>query len=184
MDSQRRPIARAKVTAFARLAERRFDRKFPDYRSVYRFSIERPGDFWDAVWDFTGIRGDKGERLVEHLDRMPGARFFPDARLNFTENVLRRRDAAPAIVFNGEHRIQRSLTFAELYSQTCGMAAALESSGRQAGRPRGRNRAQHAGNHRRGARRGGDRRHLVVLLAGLRRAGGSRSVRTDRARRF
>jgi len=122
-------IARARLTAFARAAEHRFNQRFPDYRSLYRFSIQRPADFWDAIWDFGGIRGDKGARGVEHLDRMPGARFFPDARLNFAENVLRRRDAATAIVFNGEHRIRRSLTFAELYRQTCGMASALKAVG-------------------------------------------------------
>jgi acetoacetyl-CoA synthetase len=122
-------IARARVTAFGRAAEQRFDRSFPDYRSLYRFSIDRPGEFWDAVWDFTGIRGDKGDRVVEHLERMPGARFFPDARVNFAENVLRRRDGSTAIVFNGEHRVRRSLTFSELYSQVCGFASALKAAG-------------------------------------------------------
>ena len=70
-----------------------------------------------------------GERAVEHLERMPGAQFFPDARLNFAENLLRRRDATPAIVFNGEQRVQRSLTFAELHAQVCGAAAALREAG-------------------------------------------------------
>ena len=122
-------IARARLTAFARVAERRFDEKFPDYSSLYQFSIDRPGDFWHAMWDFGGIRGDMGERVVEHIDRMPGARFFPEARINFAENILRRRDASPAMIFNGEHRIQRSLTFAELHAQACGMAAALKAAG-------------------------------------------------------
>ena len=126
-------VARAKVTAFARTAERRVERKFPDYRSLYQFSIERPADFWRAVWDFAGIRGSMGERLVENLDAMPGAQFFPDATLNFAENLLRRRDAGAAIVFNGEGRVQRSLTYAELYAQTCGVAVALRESGVQAG---------------------------------------------------
>src|SRR5688572_11550854 len=121
--------ARANLTTFARTAERRFERRFPDYASLYQFSIERPADFWQAMWDFGGIRGSQGERVVEHLDRMPGAKFFPDARLNFAENVLRRKDAAVAVVFNGEGRVQRSLTFAELYSQSCGMAAALRALG-------------------------------------------------------
>jgi acetoacetyl-CoA synthetase len=92
-------------------------------------SIEQPGEFWQAVWDFAGIRGSMGERAVEHLNRMPGAQFFPDARLNFAENLLRRRDATTAIVFNGEQRIQRSLTFAELYSLVCGAATALREAG-------------------------------------------------------
>jgi acetoacetyl-CoA synthetase len=125
--------ARARLTAFTRVAERRFEQKFPDYRSLYRFSIERPADFWQAVWDFTHIKGSIGERRVEHPDRMPGARFFPDARLNFAENLLRRRDGTTAIVFNGEGKVQRSLTFAELFAQVCGVAVALKNSGIQRG---------------------------------------------------
>ena len=126
-------VARAKVTAFARVAERRVERKLPDYTSLYQFSIDRPADFWAAVWDFARVRGTMGERIVDRLDQMPGARFFPDARLNFAENLLRRRDATTAIVFNGEGKIQRSLTFAELYAQACGVAVALKDAGVQPG---------------------------------------------------
>ena len=121
--------ARARLTAFARTAERRFERKFPDYASLHRFSVERPGEFWTAVWDFCGVRGSQGDRAVDHLERMPGARFFPDARLNFAENLLRRRDASTALVFNGEDRVRRSLTFQELFEKTCGAAAALRAAG-------------------------------------------------------
>jgi acetoacetyl-CoA synthetase len=112
-----------------RVAERRFERRFPHYASLHRFSIERPADFWCAVWDFTRVRGSMGARVLEDPDRFPGAQFFPDARLNFAENLLRRRDAATAIVFNGEGRVQRSLTFAELFSQVCGVAVALKEAG-------------------------------------------------------
>ena len=122
-------VSRARLTTFARTLERRFERRLPDYASLYRLSIERPGEFWPAVWDFAGVRGAMGERGVEHLERMPGAQFFPDARLNFAENLLRRRDATPAIVFNGEQRVQRSLTFAELHAQVCGAATALRDAG-------------------------------------------------------
>ena len=122
-------ISRARLTSFARTAERRVQQRFPDYPSLYSFSIEEPAEFWRTVWDFCGIRGAAGERTVEHLDRMPGARFFPDATLNFAENLLRRRDGATAIVFNGEGRVQRSLTFAELYTQVCGAALALRDAG-------------------------------------------------------
>jgi acetoacetyl-CoA synthetase len=117
------------MTSFARTLERRVEHRLPDYASLHRLSIDRPGEFWQAVWDFTGIRGSRGERAVEHLDRMPGAQFFPDARLNFAENLFRRRDATTAIVFNGEPGIQRSLTFGELYAQVCGAATALREAG-------------------------------------------------------
>ena len=126
-------IARAKLTSFARVAERRFEQKFPEYSDLHQFSVERPADFWPAVWDFTKIRGTMGDRIIEDPDRMPGAQFFPDARLNFAENLLRRRDGATAIVFNGEGRIQRSLTFAELFTQVCGVAVALRDAGIQPG---------------------------------------------------
>ena len=63
----------------------------PDYPALYQFSIDRPADFWRAVWTFCGIRGEIGDRVVIDLEKMPGARFFPDARLNFAANLLRRR---------------------------------------------------------------------------------------------
>jgi acetoacetyl-CoA synthetase len=115
------------------MMERRFGQEFPDYASLYRFSIERPTDFWDAMWDAGEIRGSKGERRAEHLDSMARARFFPGATLNFAENLLRRRDDTTAIIFNGEGRVHRTLTFAELHSQTCTFAAALRSAGVGAG---------------------------------------------------
>ena len=54
--------------------------------------IDRPKDFWRSIWDFAGVIGKRGDRIVDGIERMPGATFFPDARLNFAENLLRRRD--------------------------------------------------------------------------------------------
>ena len=122
-------ISRARLTSFARVAERQLQRGFPDYASLYSFSIEQPAEFWRLVWDFCGVRGTAGERTVENLDRMPGARFFPDATLNFAENLLRRRDDGTAILFDGEGRVQRSVTFAELHAQVCRVAIALRRAG-------------------------------------------------------
>jgi acetoacetyl-CoA synthetase len=104
-------------------------REFHEYRDLYRFSIEQPDEFWPLVWRFTGMRGRMGDRVVADLNRMPGARFFPDATLNFAENVLRRRDASPAIVFNGEGRQRRTVTYAELFDEVARFAAALKQAG-------------------------------------------------------
>jgi acetoacetyl-CoA synthetase len=111
-----------------RQVEAAFDLQISRYEDLYRFSIDRPADFWREVWSFSGIRGEMGERVIVDLDRMPGARFFPDARLNFADNLLRRRDSAPAIIFNGEGR-GRSLSHAELYAEVARFAAALRSAG-------------------------------------------------------
>src|SRR5215207_5815562 len=82
-------IARARLTAFIHHVESRWNFSVADYRSLYSFSVDRPADFWRSVWDFCGVRGEPGDRVAVDLDKMPGARFFPDARLNFTDNVLR-----------------------------------------------------------------------------------------------
>ena len=118
-------IAGARITALRRHAAERWSIDLPDYAALHRFSVERASDFWRTVWDFTGIRGEIGERTIERPDAMPGARYFPDARLNYTENLLRGDDSQPAIVFHGEDRVRRSLTMGELRRQVSAFAHAL-----------------------------------------------------------
>jgi acetoacetyl-CoA synthetase len=103
------------------------------YDDVYRFSIERPEDFWRAVWTFTAIRGEIGARVVDDLQKMPGAQFFPDARLNFAENLLRSRGDAPAIIFAGEGPARRTLSEAELHAAVARCAAGFRRAGIRAG---------------------------------------------------
>jgi acetoacetyl-CoA synthetase len=89
--------------------------------------------FWDLVWDFGGVVGEKGKRALVDADKMPGARFFPDARLNFTENLLRRSDDGPALIFNGEGQRHRTVSHAELRQQVAQFANALRAAGIRAG---------------------------------------------------
>ncbi len=122
-------VARAGMTAFMRRVETTRGLEISGYDALYRFSIDRPADFWRLMWEFGGIRGEMGDRIAVDLDRMPGARFFPDARLNFAENVLRRRDDEPAIIFDGEGRERRTLSHAELFAEVSRFAAALRRAG-------------------------------------------------------
>jgi acetoacetyl-CoA synthetase len=122
-------IANANMTRFMRQVERAWTIQTPDYEALYRFSIDRPQDFWRSTWDFGGIIGDPGERVIERPGEMPGARFFPDSRINFAENLLRRDDGQPAIIFNGEGQRHRTVTFAELRRQVLAFASALRRSG-------------------------------------------------------
>src|SRR4051812_7038443 len=101
-------IARANLTRFGNGAS------YPD---LYDWSIRDPEAFWDAMWDFAGIAGQKGARVVTDLDRMPGAAFFPDARLNFTDNVLREQGEGEAIVFRSETGDRRTLSWRELRAE-------------------------------------------------------------------
>jgi len=83
------------------------------YAELHAASIDRRGAFWSLVWDVCDVRGDKGTVEIER-DTMPGAAFFPQARLNFAENLLRRDDDAEAIVFRGEDKAHSRLTWREL----------------------------------------------------------------------
>ena len=89
-------IAATNITAFRHTLEHQWRVSLRDYAALYQFSVDRPEAFWSSLWDFTGIRGVKGGRVTERFDQMPGARFFPDARLNFAENLLRHEDGVVA----------------------------------------------------------------------------------------
>jgi acetoacetyl-CoA synthetase len=116
-----------------REVEDRHGVSLPDYKTLYDFSLKRVEDFFRAMWDFGEIRGTMGDRVVEGLDRMPGAIFFPDATLNFAENMLRVRDDRPAIVFNGEGQRRSTVTCRELSDRVAQFANALRREGIHAG---------------------------------------------------
>jgi acetoacetyl-CoA synthetase len=122
-------LARHPLTRFTALAETRAGRTLADYDALHRWSVEAPADFWDLVWDFCGVIGEKGERRLVDGESMPGARFFSDARLNFAENLLRRNDDGDAIVFRGEERIERRLTCRELNDLVSRMQQAFRALG-------------------------------------------------------
>ncbi len=99
------------------------------YAELHAWSIEHAEDFWNLVWEFGEVRGERrGPTLVDG-QRMPGAQWFPQARLNYAENLLRRRDDADAIVFWGENRIRRRLSHQNLYILVSRLAQALADAG-------------------------------------------------------
>ena len=127
-------IARANLTRFIREVEERWALRIADYDALWTFSVERPEQFWSSMWEFGGVLAEtKGDRVVDDLDRMPGARFFPEARLNFAENLLRPSGNPDALVFHGEDRVRRSMTRDELRAGVARTAAALRASGVAAG---------------------------------------------------
>ncbi|MDQ3730568.1 MAG: acetoacetate--CoA ligase, partial [Pseudomonadota bacterium] len=127
-------IEQANITAFMRRVEAEYRERFNNYNALYAWSIDQPQQFWRAVWDFAGIVAEhRGESVVADQHKMPGARWFPEAKLNFAENLLRRRDPAPAIIFRGEDRVKRRLTHAELYAQVSKLAQALRAMGVEQG---------------------------------------------------
>ena len=98
-------IAGTNLAAFLRKVEADWGVSCRDYGELYAWSIAEIEKFWDAVWDFCGVIGDKTGPTLVAADQMPGARFYPEARVNFAENLLRRRDGADALVFWGEDKV-------------------------------------------------------------------------------
>jgi acetoacetyl-CoA synthetase len=115
--------ARTGMARFMRLAGKR------DYAELHRWSIEQPGEFWELVWKFGEVRGEPGLRRLINAERMPGATWFPEAKLNFAENLLRERDASLAISFWGEDRVKRQLSRRQLYELVSRLSQALAALG-------------------------------------------------------
>jgi acetoacetyl-CoA synthetase len=124
-------VAGANLTAFMKFVNERHGTSLSGYDALHRFSIERMEDFWVAVWDFCGVvAGTRGRTVIADKGKMPGARFFPDASLNFAENLLRHGDReGDAIVFWGESRVRSRLTRAQLRDQVSRLQQALEAAG-------------------------------------------------------
>ncbi len=101
----------------------------PHYHPLWRWSITDQPAFWAALWDFCGVVGERGGRVLVDGDRMPGARYFPDARLNFAENLLRRRTDDPAIIAWSEDGARRVVSWRELHDLTSRLAQAMRDAG-------------------------------------------------------
>ena len=87
------------------------------YGDLWQWSVDQPEAFWSTLWDFCGAIGEKGSEILVDRDRMPGARWFPQARLNYAENLLKNRDDGEALVFWGEDKVKRRMSRAELYAE-------------------------------------------------------------------
>lgn len=129
-------IAQANLTAFSRRVAQKHGAVIDDYAALWRWSVDHKVEFWQELWDYAGILGSRGERGLVEGQRMPGAKWFPDARLNFARNLLERREASDtdnALVFWGEDKVRRRVSHAELHATTSRVAAALAGHGIGAG---------------------------------------------------
>ena len=120
----------ANITRFMDMVNAHHDLKLDSYDGLYRWSVENIPDFWAAVWDFSEIKASKRyDRVVEDLTKFPGTKWFPGARLNFAENLLRYRDDQLAFIFKGETQISKRMTYAELYDSVASLAYSLRETG-------------------------------------------------------
>jgi acetoacetyl-CoA synthetase len=123
-------IAAANMTAFADMVAGRHGQELRDYGRLRAWSVERPADFWAELWRYAGVRASRPwDRVLVDGERMPGARWFAGAELNFAENMLRHRDDHPAMIAWSEDGRRRTLSYAELYERVAQLAAAMKADG-------------------------------------------------------
>ena len=99
-----------------------------EYQQLWQWSVDNRQQFWKEIWQQFEIIGEMGDVVLAH-DEMPGAQWFPKAKLNFAENLLRRRDHADAIVFVAEDGSRRAITFAQLAEQVRCLRTSLMHAG-------------------------------------------------------
>ena len=105
-----------------------------NYQDLHGWSVNQIPDFWEAVWSyFDIIHSESYTQIVDDVSKMPGAKWFNGARLNFAENLLRHRDDKIALIFKGEGQPTRKLTYCELYLAVAKTAQALKNVGVQKG---------------------------------------------------
>ncbi len=125
---------KANLTRFMALVNQKHALSLSSYPELYDWSVRDIPAFWAAVWEFAGLEATRGyDRVLEQPALFPGADWFPGARLNFAQNLLRWRDDQPAIIFQGESQKTARLTYRELHNRVAGLANALREAGVSAG---------------------------------------------------
>jgi acetoacetyl-CoA synthetase len=120
----------ANLTKFISFVNQKYGLRVKSYSELHRWSVDQTADFWSAVWDYTGIIASRRfDKVVDDITRFPGAKWFLGARLNFAENLLRRRDESIALVSRSEEGQLSQTTYSDLYGRVGILANALRKIG-------------------------------------------------------
>lgn len=123
-------VANAAITRFMQFVQERYKAPARDYPSLYLWSVEFPENFWSAVWEFCEVRASqRAQQVIVDGTRMPGAQWFVGALFNYAENLLRRDDGTPAIIFRNERGERRELTWRQLQAEVARVAHGLKKLG-------------------------------------------------------
>jgi acetoacetyl-CoA synthetase len=123
-------VARSNISAFSAWLRETRGVEFADYQAMQRWSVAELDDFWAAIWAYYDVESSVPYRSVLGRREMPGAEWFPGARLNYAQHIFRnRRDDAPAMVFAGEQRDLAELSWRELETRVRSVADWLRAQG-------------------------------------------------------
>lgn len=123
-------IQKANITRFIEYVNGKHGQNIKNYRELYKWSIENIPEFWARMWEFADIKASRPyNQVVDDYRKMPGAKWFSGAYLNFAENLLRYRDDRLAFIFKGETQQYRQMTYRELFNTVARLAKSLRQVG-------------------------------------------------------
>ena len=122
-------ISDTNLTKFLHFVNEKYKKSFTGYLDLYEWSVTEIDKFWEAIWKYSGIIYSKSYNSIIDEKKMPGAKWFSGAKLNFAENLLRFRDNSVALISYNEDQPKRRLTYKELYDQVAACAAGLKNLG-------------------------------------------------------
>ncbi|MBY6063258.1 acetoacetate--CoA ligase [Pseudidiomarina sediminum] len=122
-------IQQARMSDFLQRVNQQFGLGLANYHDLHQWSVQHSADFWRYLWDYFDVIGVPGNTVVTDADKLPGAQWFPEATLNFAENLLRYNDNHTALIFRGENGARQAISYQELHRQVALVAAHLRALG-------------------------------------------------------
>ena len=98
-----------------------------NFKEIWRWSVDNPELFWSRFWDYSKITGDKGKEIIRKNKIFNKTKFFPDAKINYSENILKKRNDNIAINFLSENGFEENITWNDLYEKVCKFSSYLKS---------------------------------------------------------
>ena len=123
-------IKDAEVTRFIEFVNNNYQQNLKGGKDLYKWSVDKISDFWEAMWKFSGIISSQPyNKVVEDLNVFPGTKWFPGAKLNFAENLLKYKDEQLAFIFQGETKVSKQITYSELNKTVARLTKSLKEIG-------------------------------------------------------
>ena len=88
-----------------------------NFNKIWKWSVDHPKMFWESIWNFSRVKGNIGNILLEESDIFYKNKFFPEAKLNYAENLLKKNNEDPAVVFRSENGYKNTLSWKDLNSK-------------------------------------------------------------------
>jgi acetoacetyl-CoA synthetase len=123
-------VAQSNISKFSEWLGQTRNLQFGDYEDMRRWSVEHLDDFWAAIWEYFDVQASSPYECVIASRKMPGAEWFPGARINYAEHIFRKRRAdAPAMLYSGEDRNLDERSWNELERRVRSLAVWMRQNG-------------------------------------------------------